>query len=244
MRQLGYKGPDDPDPRDYPLKLKALGETPLMVELPRSPILNQGSLSSCVSNAIAQAIRIVLLEKGEANPELLSRLFSYWIARNQHGDAGVDNGTFIRLAIKGLNRVGRPPESAWPYDVNRYSEKPPPAVFMEAHDKRKANYYRIAEYGAERVEVIKRALAAGHPVVFGTDVSTEFLDNVGTQGVIKPPVDGQLAGGHAMVVTGYNQVGPMITNSWGDDWGQGGRARFDWSYLTWERTRDLWAIDI
>lgn len=49
-----------------------------------------------------------------------------------------------------------------------------------------------------------------------------------------------LAGGHAVVVVGYDGDGLWIQNSWGPDWGKGGLAHI--RYADWlENARDVWA---
>jgi len=250
---------DEPDVRDFPLSSLHLATPPVRVSLREHvTILNQGALGSCVANAIAQAVRVVQRRNGENDVEFLSRLFAYWHARNQHGATKVDSGTYIRLAIKCVNRLGRPPESVWPYvthDRNEpddedgtpratYKRKPPPNVMIAANDKRKASYYRIAATGDARVDEIKRALAAGKPVVFGTQLGESFRRYDGS-GVLEAPTNETIIGGHAMVLDGYEgDEHATGANSHGTGWGDRGFFKISWSYLQWYRTSDLWAVDL
>jgi C1A family cysteine protease len=241
MRALGYIH-DTPDKRDVPLRALAIGAAPSSASLRKHvvSVLDQGNLGSCVAQAVTQAVRT--FQHSEAKDvELASRLAAYWYSRNQHGDADVDSGTYIRLCIKANNVVGRPPESAWPYDIARFRDKPPPDVMMQAYDARAAKYFRITETGILREDAIRRAVAAGFPVVFGTDVGNSFLSFAGGR-IIRPPTSEPIAGGHAMCIVGYETDHALVVNSWGEDWGEDGFARFDWSYFSWSRTNDLWAI--
>src|SRR5674536_26691 len=63
-------------------------------------------------------------KQGEADTTLLSRLFIYYNERVMEGTVGTDSGAMIRDGIKTVNAVGACPESEWPYDIARFTEKP------------------------------------------------------------------------------------------------------------------------
>ena len=42
--------------------------------------------------------------------------------------------------------------------------------------------------------------------------------------MIQRPVDAKGLGGHAFAIVGYNEVGFLVQNSWGPEWGKGGFA--------------------
>lgn len=250
---LGYR-PDEPDARD---RLHAISTVGLSSDVPSSAslephvldVLDQGALGSCVLNALFQGVRVRARAKGEDYREIASRLFGYWHARNQHGDSKVDSGTMIRTAIKVTNKLGRPPESAWPYLVGdlhepnpRFTRKPPPFVMMQAADKRRQKFHRLASYGAERWDEVKRSIAAGLPVAFGTDVGQSILSFDGS-GTLDVPTD-TIIGGHAMLLVGYDGDEAIGVNSWGTGWGSRGFFRMSRAYVEWWRTRDLWALDL
>jgi C1A family cysteine protease len=246
MQHLGYL-PDLPDPRDadHAARLLKLAAPPPSFSLRDSvvSILDQNPLGSCVANAITQAILTRLIVQGERDAELTSRLFAYWHSRNQHGDVKEDSGTYLRTCIKVLNALGRPPERVWPYVPARFAEKPPPLVLSHAHDKRVAKYHRVDEVGTARIPILKAAVAAGMPFVFGTLVSVPFTQNKGPL-VVGPPLNEVIAGGHAMVGIAYDEVGPDVANSWSKSWRDGGFIKLTWEYLTWSATQDIWIIDI
>jgi C1A family cysteine protease len=247
---LGYLQ-DAPDPRDAPFAAlsadaiqdlpEAFSNRPLVVN-----VLNQSTIGSCVIHSCAQAVRMVERRIGgdmDANPELVSRLWGYYNSRVQHGDEDRDTGTYIRLTIKVMNRLGRPPESVWPYTPARFKERPPLDTYRHAHDFRKANYSRIWQTGDERKREIMSALAEQKPIVFGTEIAKSFM-SVRSMAPVPAPLDEQMAGGHAMCAIGYDDSGVEIVNSWGKGWGDGGFARLSWEYILWHRTRDIWVIDL
>src|SRR4029453_10477718 len=57
--------------------------------------------------------------------------------------------------------------------------------------------------------------------------------------VIQRPGGGKGGGGHAFAIVGYNEVGFLVQNSWGPEWGKGGFATlpyddwFDSPYDSW-----------
>lgn len=247
MYGLGYL-PDPHDDRDQPFSVsaKGLGVEPYEAVDYRGSvpsILNQGRLPSCVGQSVCQAILVRERILGLKDTELTSRFFAWWYARVQHGAEDVVGGTHIRYAFKALKALGRPPESAWPQmiDDDYARQKPPPHVTMAAYPGRAASYHRVADSG--RVTEIKRCLSAGMPVVFGTTVGESFLDSNGPTTKVGIPED-DYAGGHAMVIVGYDKDGVWVCNSWGSRWRAGGFVHMTWDYIMWYETRDLWAVDL
>lgn len=250
--------PDEPDARDALFATRNLFPT---LDAPAScdgrewvaDILDQNPLPSCVAQAVNGAIRAVQWHQdGGDPPELTSRFWTWYYARLQHGEHRSITGTYIRLAVKALNRLGRPPEHVWPHvlsdlDATRPTclRKPPPVVSAHAHDKRLVGYHRILETGAERVAMIKRSVSQHHFVVFGTLVSQEFArPGAKARCYPRPGPSATIAGGHAMYIVGYDADGAWIANSWGTGWGDGGFAHLSWDYLMWYETRDLQAITL
>src|SRR5664279_258547 len=140
-RTAGYGWiPDLPDQRDLlyaappapPIPLPA--QTDLRAQCP--PVYDQGQLGSCTANAIAGALQFDEAKQGEADTTLLSRLFIYYNERVMEGTVGTDSGAMIRDGIKTVNAVGACPESEWPYDIARFTEKPSDACCADAGPRR------------------------------------------------------------------------------------------------------------
>lgn len=248
MPKLGYR-PDAHDARDFDAEEK-LGAAVPPPSADLRPlvlgILDQGGLNACVAHAILQAVRMSQARQGAAVPVLGSRMFGYYLSRAYHHEAASDSGTFLRTFFAALNKFGFCPEAAFPYDdgAEAFKKMPPAEAFRQALDQASPTVYRrITTTGAARVNDIKRALAAGFPVCFGTDVSAAFVANQQGSGPIMPPTGEPIAGGHALVTCGYRGDDFDVPNSWGTSWGQEGYCTLGADYLAWDETRDIWLVE-
>lgn len=249
---LGWE-PNPPDSRDWDIDRLGLSAVDLPDEVDLTPcikgIRNQRSTSSCVGQALAAAVDIREVQAGFPYRPA-SALFPYYHARRRYSQAVADSGTFIRLAVKSMVKLGIPDETYWPFGVApwRVNRRPGWEAHMMAHPRRGGAYYAIGGYGADRVLAIKAALASLRPVVFGTRVARSFLPKVGSSVVDRPLISEEIAGGHAMVIAGYKtdpHDGLLFRdlNSWDDDWREGGLCWLTEDYIRWERTRDFTTID-
>jgi len=228
------------DVRDY--KLGAVSPVlPASADLSKfvPNILDQGGLGSCVANALSYAN---LIADGVAGKKQvpMSRLFAWWHSRNQHGDATVNTGTYIRTCIKVLNILGRPPEASWPYVETKFAIKPGILSNLTGYDNRKTVYSRISNVPKERIDQIKHSIADNKPVVFGTGVTDEFVHCTDNRYFDVPK--GAVAGGHAMCMVGYTDKGIKLVNSWSPNWGDNGFGYMTWDYVCDPSTNDLWSI--
>ena len=256
--QLGLIAPDEHAPqeqgkKDWDFDKLALGEALTdSGDLGRYvvTVLDQSNTQSCVAQAWEQAIRMERKRLGY--PVLLgSRLFGYSNARAAHLMSNVDGGTFLRTYAWALKKVGNCPEAVWPFVTSRVNKPPPPDAFRQAWALRGVRgYFRIYDTGAARGAAVRAALAASKPVVFGTQVTKSFLSHEGPIIVGKPGEKDTLAGGHAMVIVGYEKhpkTGEWIyriVNSWGPRWRDSGYAHITEEYLQWTRTQDLWVVSL
>jgi len=247
MYAIGYMPDSDyPDERDKDAKDILTADTHDSATLSHwvVEVLNQRNLGSCVANAGFQAIRMSQRCQNVAViPPLGSRLFGYYNPRTYHDAEDDDNGTYIRFFFKALNKFGFCPESKYPYYTDKFADKPDHGIYRAAIDQKDpTDYYRIRGTGDDRIEAIKKAITQGHPVVFGTTVTGKFCRG-DADGIIPRPTGGY-RGGHAMVVEGFNDAEEycVILNSWGSGFGDGGRCKFSYDYMTWSRTSDLWVV--
>jgi len=88
-------------------------------------IYNQGQLSSCTANAIAQQIQI------KTNNKLsISRLFQYFNSRLLENTYNEDNGANILDCYKALAKYKYIEETAYPYIECKVNEFPPKNIYI------------------------------------------------------------------------------------------------------------------
>lgn len=228
-----------------------LGDSPPPVESDNDwqlvSILDQGPAPFCVAHGIGQAVRCNQVRNGVDNPRLMSRLWLMYLAHAIDHDTQSFDGTYIRNGFEVLERLGFPPEDAWPYDASssgRYRVKPPQDVFRQAFDRiAPIDFRRILSVGYARVDDVKRALGAGLPVVFGTQVSNDFCDNIGIDKPLDPPRGKSVAGNHALIALSHNDDIFRVPNSWGTEWGQDGWCEMKADYIAASETVDVWICD-
>jgi C1A family cysteine protease len=245
-RRYGWL-PDLPDHRDHLFAVPG----PIAANLPASvdlrskcpPVLDQGQLGSCTANALANAHLFDQLAQTGGQDLLPSRLFIYWNERNLEGTVNSDSGAQIRDGIKVLAKLGAPPESLWPYDIQAFATKPPAQAFTVALSHQALNYQRVTQSLAQ----LKGALAAGFPFVFGFTVYESFeSEAVAKSGVVPLPSPTERSlGGHAVMAVGYDDSTQVfrVENSWGPTWGQKGFFTIPYAYLaSADLASDFWTI--
>ncbi len=238
--------PDLPDQRDFLYAAPA----PFQADIPPSvdlssqcpPIYDQGHLGSCTANAIGAAIEFDQI-KQKLTPFVPSRLFIYYNERIIEGTVSSDAGAQIRDGIKSVNQVGAPPEADWPYDITKFSTKPPAKAYTDAKKHLVTLYQRLVQ----ELNTMKGCLASGFPFVFGFTCYTELEgEAVAKTGILPMPASGEKTiGGHAVLCVGYDDADRtfLVRNSWGTAWGLKGHFKMPYSYLTSARlASDLWTI--
>jgi hypothetical protein len=95
---------------------------------------------------------------------------------------------------------------------------------------------------APTIDAVKAAIAANHPVEVGIIVYNEFMNEVDWRFDPTTDVSSDIAGGHAIMLTGYKvENGKTIftfKNSWGATWGNAGYGTLDDGVLT-----NAWAFE-
>lgn len=227
MRAFGHI-PDDHDPRDRAASFVGASELPLSATVAdfACNILDQRGYSACVGFATSQAIYIAQGVAGISSRILPNPAVVYADARRlKYGrdhvlcDA-VDLGCQPRLAWQSL-RDGVVSVAQLPLDIARCDEEIPWDARRFAVDRTWLQFSRIDADGWARIDAMRRALAAGHPVCFSTACDDAFKRYGGETAWRRtgPPI-----GRHYMTATGYMQDGIVAVNSWGADWGLRGFA--------------------
>jgi C1A family cysteine protease len=238
--------PDLPDGRDlmYAAPVEVVAKLPETVDLrPQCPdVYDQGQLGSCTANAIGAALEFDQI-KQQRQPFTPSRLFIYYNERVIEGTVDSDSGAQIRDGVKSVHKRGAPPETDWPYDIAKFTEKPAEEAFVDGEKNQAILYQRLTP----TLSQLKGCLASGFPFVFGFTVYESFeSQSVAQSGhVPMPKADEKQLGGHAVVAVGYQESDQtfVVRNSWGPDWGIKGYFTMPYPYLLQPTlASDFWTI--
>ncbi len=236
---------DSFDQRDRTLGVAQRVALPLSADLRSKcpPVYDQETLGSCTANAIAAAVDFERAAQGEPfmHP---SRLFIYYNERAMEGTIIADSGAEIRDGIKSVFAQGVCPESEWPYDVSKFSEKPLLPCYADALKSKALQYSRVTQnayYVRHCLGILQK------PVLFGFAVYESFESEAVAQSGIVPlpgPAEAPI-GGHAVMAVGYVDATRrfLVRNSWGSGWGQAGYFEMPYDYLLDpNRANDFWVI--
>lgn len=207
-------------------------DLPALVDLsPYCPeIRHQGYIFSCVGWAAgygALSIQRAILNNC-TDTELITRnahsaLFLY----NQIKSGDCTQGARISDALMFLREKGDCLAGQFDFDVNNCDQQPDEQVNRIARRYSIDDYmtlFRHGEDSAQKALLTKRVLAAGKPVIVGMNVLRNFY-NLKNAVYWHPEIGNTApAGGHAMVVVGYDErKGAFrLMNSWGKNWGDQG----------------------
>ncbi len=207
-------------------------------------IRHQGDIASCVGWAagygamtIERAIKNKWRGKTYISQNANSALFIY----NQIIEGNCDMGLTMPQALSLMQEKGNCLARDFDTDPNDCLKEVPPSLFDKAAEYRIEDYIPLFKKEAEAEEKIrstKLVLAQNKPVVVGMKVLNNFY-SIRDGDVSWFPTVGNTtyAGGHAMVVVGYDddkfsrpdqEVSPnmqgafKLMNSWGRNWGDRG----------------------
>ena len=238
---------DLPDGRDYmyAAPLEVLAKLPSKVDLSdKCPeVYDQGQLGSCTANAIGAALEFDQMKQRKKDPFTPSRLFIYYNERAIEGTISSDSGAMIRDGVKSVNQLGAPPETDWPYVIEKFRNRPPKKAFTAALKNQAVLYQRLTQAESQ----LKGCLASGFPFVFGFVVYESFESpKVAKTGDAPMPRAGEAQlGGHAVLAVGYDERRQrfLIRNSWGPDWGKKGYFTLPYPYMLQATlSSDFWTI--
>lgn len=228
VRRLGWL--KDPfDRRDYSfrnfVKVKAVPNSYDMSES-MLPVRDQGNVGSCVGFACAN-MKDYQESQQHHTQFLSSPHFIYYEGRKLEGRVGQE-GMYIRDALRVLVKKGVPKESTCPYaegTVDVACESP--KTLTEAKKYRLKQFMRL-----HSVLELQQALYQLGPTVIGVPVFENWLTpEVEHTGVIPMP-EGEMVGGHAVALCGYDQSTALLKfeNSWTSGWGYGGFGFLPYAY--------------
>ncbi|MGH3104282.1 MAG: C1 family peptidase [Gaiellaceae bacterium] len=210
--------PDPPDARDFLwgalLRPRALRLPPSYRVRTAGPVLEQGEAPRCVAFATA-TVKMVDEWRERKVWYAFDEPWLYDLCKQRDGKPGRE-GTNLRVAFKIVQKEGYPARG----------------IYVRArHHPGRRRTFRLKHYvKLGSLREIKQAVKLAGPVAFGIRVDRGIFAPV--DGRVPEP-SGKPFGGHAMVVTGWDDaLGALrIKNSWGYDWGERGFAWLPYSHL-------------
>lgn len=207
----------DYDCRDYKLVYTAKSsDFPKRFSLKMRDIKNQGAVGSCVAHALSSIIEYYNYKQLHNR----DRMSVGYIYGNRTTSDHKDDGMVIRDALDAVRQYGDVENNLFPYN----SEVPRVIDLFESQKDElfdKGYPYRISQYcRVSDVNSIKSALMAGNPILIGM---VWYTDMKVVDGILTTNYEGD-NGGHAMVIYGWDENGWKVHNSWGESWGDNGRA--------------------
>lgn len=204
------------------------GRVPLYASL--TPFIvrihDQGLASSCVGQTLATIEEITYRE---AHPHQHPGFSSGFIWNQLNG--GYDQGLTYDAAFGLLQREGDAQLHVFPHDgqaSDRWAQ-PDSAVLSEARQYTTTSWHSISPYD---IHTIEYEVFQGRPVAVALPIYQSFFQAFGLSQL--PTISSQYGPfefWHSMTIVGYNQVGPLILNSWGSRFGSNGLWRATWSML-------------
>lgn len=205
-------------------------------------IRHQGEISSCVgwsagygALTIERAIANNWTDKTQITENANSALFIY----NQVQKGDCNSGIIISKALQTLLEKGNCLAKEYDFDVNDCGRELTDNLFESARHYQISDYIPLFKSNAaadEKIQMTKRVLSQRKPVVIGMRILENFLQIREGDDSWWPTIGSKTpAGGHAMVVVGFDDdkfqtpnPNPKmsgafkIMNSWGKNWGENG----------------------
>jgi C1A family cysteine protease len=218
--------PSEFDERDY--RIESIYHTPVSFPTEYSlidklkPIRDQGMQGSC-SAMTAAVIKEYQERKDIGFTEYMSPQFVYNLRRNKP-----EEGMTPRDTMQILHRYGIVSEEQYPYNTTK-------EITQEL--LRRANKHRIRSYArVHDINGAKSSIIANGPLYVGMPVYDELNNKFWRQ----TPSHQQFLGGHAIAIVGWNSVGFIIRNSWGEQWGRDGYSYYP--YEDWGHHWEIWTL--
>jgi hypothetical protein len=203
--------------------------------------------NSCTGHAVAAMVNAVLASQEDATH--VSPYMLYALARRYDEFEGeVDAGSSLRGALKGWYYHGVLPDTGWPDlqlahepDLDHSEDVARAALDRPLGASYRVDSLRLDDMQSAITELFGIVASASiHDGWYKPEVVTRTVKRTRQRmHIIKRTADSQAVGGHAFCIVGYNDVGFLVQNSWGDQWGRNGFATLP--YDDWlESGYDAW----
>ena len=208
------------DVRDYQVACAAAPnvELPEVFELNMRAVKNQLAVSSCVAHALAAVVEYFNFMQ-EKTDTTMSTEFIYG---NRINHTYTDKGMIIRDALENLRKYGTCPNSSMPGNIEvpeaiRRFNQDALGVIPAAYPNRITNYCSLYKKNDMKLWLMTKG-----PIVFSIKWYENYWLTVNNE--LHFDEKSEPSGCHCMVIYGWNKEGWLFQNSWGNTWGDGGRA--------------------
>jgi hypothetical protein len=204
--------------------------------------------SSCTGHALAAAINTVRVRQAAGTPAArsiapVSPYMLYRLARRYDEFPGeADVGSSLRGAFKGWLRHGVALDREWNEKASDAGVTPvdaeididEPDFVTSCRQLPLGAYFRVNQFRLDDMQSAiseLHAITASAAVHDGWQKPRRVTRDGETFAVIARSARPEPIGGHAFALVGYNEIGFLVQNSWGEDWGDHGFAIL--SYEDW-----------
>lgn len=243
----------EPDPRDFIFATTYGAETlpeSYQTDISGIKVHDQGEYQNCGTHALSAHVEIGLKKAGK-----YQKVSFPWYYGNRRYSENKGEGTEARGLLKAAQKDGGLYLTDYPYE-----EEVPKAIetfekYFESF-KTKAQNIRIKNYyQCNTVDEVKRAVYYYGSVLVGTIVFKSFYEISDTNPIMpEPRIDGTslepMAGGHMMLIVGWDKNGFTVLNSWGEGFGKKGLFTMPYSIVDWSARNgfplplfEAWAVD-
>lgn len=223
------------DVRDYQVACAAAPnvELPEVFELNMRAVKNQLAVSSCVAHALAAVVEYFNFMQ-EKSDTTMSTEFIYG---NRINHTYTDQGMVIRDALENLRKYGTCPNSSMPGNIEvpeaikRFNQDAL-GVIPAAYPNRITNYCSLYKKNDMKLWLMTKG-----PIVFSVKWYENYWLTVNNE--LHFDEKSEPSGCHCMVIYGWNKEGWLFQNSWGNTWGDSGRAVYPYDATI----REAWGVE-